>query len=507
MNKGIVAAGHPITGEAASEVLKAGGNAFDAAISAMFCACLAEPALASLGGGGFFMALPKDSRPYLLDFFVHSPSKPKDLNDIDYRTFICDFGSTQQEFVVGTGTSAVPGCVKGIFDIADQFASMPMTELIQPAVDVLKEGIVVNDMQSLILEVLAPIYVNPTMSKLFESQIEPGTIIKSGEVIRYPDYIDLLETLAIEGEDLFYRGEIAKAIHELSNSGGLITYDDMVNYTAKIRKPLQVEFKQNTVFLNPPPSSGGILIALGLTYLNSINLNQAKQGSAGHIKAVFDALVGLDQLDGEIFHGSNLDLQELSRMYFQTLQKHKQSPSGTTHISIIDNERNAVSVSVSNGEGCGSMIPGTSVMMNNMMGEHDVNPHGLANWRRNTRLSSHMSPSVAVDRDNNLISLGSAGSNRIPTATLQVLMNLIQYRTSAEEAVLNPRIHVHQGEIYLENLPEFSQFGDFFREYDNTTLFPDRNFYFGGVQAARRSGRNIEGCGDVRRGGVAVFVE
>ena len=159
-------------------------------------------------------------------------------------------------------------------------------------------------------------------------------------------------------------------------------------------------------------------------------------------------------------------------MYFQTLQNHVQSPNGTTHISIIDSERNAVSVSVSNGEGCGSMIPGTSVMMNNMMGEHDVNPRGLADWHRNARLSSLMSPSVSVDRDYSLISLGSAGSNRIPTAMVQVLMDLIQYRASVEQAVLNPRIHVHQGNIYLENLPEFTQLADFFSRLRQHHFFP-----------------------------------
>ena len=220
MSKGIVTAGHPKTAEAASEVLKAGGNAFDAAISALFSASLVEPALASLGGGGFLMSLPKDSQPVLLDFFVHSPSKTKNLDDIDYRAFICDFGSTQQEFVIGSGTSAVPGYVKGIFEIAERFSSMPMTELIQPAISLLKEGIVITEIQSRIIGVLAPIYLNSTMSDMFESKLEPGTTIKAGEVIHYPDYVDLLETLAIEGEDLFYRGEIAKAIHELSYSGG-----------------------------------------------------------------------------------------------------------------------------------------------------------------------------------------------------------------------------------------------------------------------------------------------
>ena len=158
------------------------------------------------------MSLPKDSPPgVLLDFFVHSPSEPKNLNDIDHRAFICDFGSTQQEFVIGSGTSAVPGFVKGIFEIAERFSSMPMTELIQPAISLLKEGIVLSELQSRIIGVLAPIYVNSTMSDMFESKLEPGTTVKAGEVVHYPDYIDLLETLAIEGQDLFYRGRNCKS--------------------------------------------------------------------------------------------------------------------------------------------------------------------------------------------------------------------------------------------------------------------------------------------------------
>ncbi len=507
MNKGIVTAGHPKTANAAAEILRAGGNAFDAAIAAIYTASVVEPALASLGGGGFLMALPKNSKPKLFDFFVQTPSKPKELHELDYRSFMCDFGSTQQEFVIGSATSAVPGCVKGIFEIAKQYSSIPMKELIQPAIDVLKEGVIVTEIQALIIDVLSPIYLNPSVRKNFESRLNPGTTAKEGEFISFPGQIDLLETLAIEGQDLFYRGEIAKSIDESSNSGGLIKYDDMVNYQVEIRTPLQVEFNHDTVFLNPPPSNGGMLIALGLTGLNSMSLGLMSPGSLKHFKALFDTFVSLDKLDQHTINEYEKTVPGLMNIYFETLQNHIRSPGGTTHISIIDRQQNAASVSVSNGEGCGTLIPGTSVMLNNMMGEEDVNPHGLKIWPRNTRLSSLMSPTIAIGKTNDLLSIGSAGSNRIPNTLMQVLVNLLQYRTPVEQAVLYPRIHVYQGEIYLENLPEYPQIAEYFRNFTNITLFPERNFYFGGVQASKRAKRSVEGCGDVRRGGVTVIVE
>ena len=506
MNKGIVTAGHERTATAAAEILRSGGNAFDAAIAAMYATCIAEPALASLGGGGFLMAFQRDSAPILFDFFVQTPHRHKPPDEIDSRSFICDFGSAQQEFMIGSGTSAVPGYVKGIFEVAQRYSTMPMTELVQPALDLLNDDIVVNEMQAHIFKILTPIYLSLDARDIYESRKNPGNTIEPGETIHFPQYTDLLETLAIEGMDLFYRGEIAKAIHEISQQGGLVDYSDMAAYSVELRTPLKVHYSGYDVFLNPKPSSGGILIALGLTRLNALDMRSRDFGTLAHLTAMLETMAACNKVSENPEHGEcDLDT-ELKAIYRKILDSHAQATRGTTHISVIDRFQNAVSVSVSNGEGCGTLIPGTPVMMNNMLGEHDVNPDGLLDWPANTRLSSMMSPTVAMSHEGGLIATGSGGSNRIPTAIQQVLVNLIDFGMSVEDAVRAPRLHHHQGASFLENLFNASVIEQFSASYPNCTHFDRRDVYFGGVHTAKYCNGDIEGFGDDRRGGVAIAV-
>lgn len=507
MNKGIVTAGHPKTANSAAEILSAGGNAFDAAIAALYTVCVAEPALASLGGGGFMMASPSDSRPVLFDFFVQTPRQHKDIEDISTEAFICDFGDTQQEFIIGAGTSAVPGCVKGIFEVAASYATMPMRELIGPTLELLKQGIEVNEMQAHVLRILAPIYLSGTARQIFESTQCPGQTVQAGEKIFFPQYADLLESLAAEGDDLFYRGEIAKSVDDVGRSGGQVTYDDMAAYQVELRDPLKVRYKDYTLLLNPPPSNGGILIGLAISRLADLNLGQHEFGSSGHLNAVLETLKRCGQLEDEpsLDAGAGFDAQ-LLEIYRANRHSRLLAPRGTTHISIIDRDRNAVSVSVSNGEGCGTMIPGTSVMLNNMMGEHDVNPHGLTEWPRTRRLSSLMSPTVAVGKTGTQIAVGSGGSNRIPAVVQQVLINLVEFGMPVEDAVLAPRMHYHHSSAYAENLFDNPDLQQILERAGRATIFNKRDIFFGGAHTARRQGDTVEGFGDIRRGGVWVEV-
>lgn len=503
MNKGIVTAGHEKTASAAAEVLRDGGNAFDAAIAAMYAASIAEPALASLGGGGFVMACRHDENPVLHDFFVQTPHKHRNLENLDARTFLCDFGSAQQEFVIGSGTSAVPGYVRGIFEISHRYSTMPMSELIQPALAMLEEGIVVNDMQAHIFEILSPIYLNEAAREIYESRRNPGNTIESGERIYFPKLSDLLETLAIEGDDLFYRGEIAHAINAIAENGGLVEYSDLVHYKVEMRHPIRARHGGCRVFLNPAPSSGGILIALKLSRLGRLNPRSWKFGTQDHLAAILGTLIACDSL-GEKDAG-DLD-SDLMAIYRHITTRHPRAPRGTTQISIIDKQQNAVSVSVSNGEGCGTLIPGTAIMMNNMMGEHDVNPDGLTGWPSDTRLSSMMAPTIARSGQDRLIAIGSGGSNRIPAAIAQVLINLIDFGMPVEHAVRAPRLHYHKGEAYYEDLFEPSAIQPVIDRCRNKKRFENRDVFFGGVHTAMWCNGDVEGFGDDRRNGIAIKV-
>ncbi len=506
MNKSIVTAGHPKTAAAAAQILSAGGNAFDAAIAALFTVCVAEPALASLGGGGFLLASPSNSRPLVFDFFVQTPGEHKAPDDVSTEKFLCDFGDTQQEFIIGTGTSAVPGMVKGIFEVHSRLASMPMSELIQPAIQFLKEGIEINEMQAHVLRILTPIYLSGVARDIFESQLKPGFTVQSGETTFFPDYDDLLESLAIEGEALFYRGEIAQSIAELGHQGGQLRYDDMTAYQVELREPLQVRYKQHQLLLNPPPSSGGIMIGLAMSRLAAHNLSMEQFGSSAHLSTVLQTLGACSQLDEDRSSGNAADFDRgLLDIYHANQQW--LAPNGTTHISIIDRDRNAVSVSVSNGEGCGTMIPGTSVMLNNMMGEHDVNPYGLTAWPRRRRLSSMMSPTIAVDDSGTLIAVGTGGSNRIPAVIQQVLLNLLDFNMSVQDAVQAPRIHYHQHSAYGEDLFGNPQLLQILKTAGDATIFKKNDIFFGGAHTAKQRDGAVEGFGDTRRGGVWIEVQ
>ena len=209
---GVIAAGHPETVRAARSVLEAGGNAFDAAIAALGAACIAEPILASLGGGGFLLAHTENNNT-LYDFFVQTPGQQKPEADLDFYPIHADFGAATQEFHIGRGSIAVPGVVKGIFEIHRDLCSMPLDELLKPAIELARSGVEINPFQSYITKIISPILkATPEAQQLFSSPGRQDEIITETELFRLPELANTLENLCLEGEALFYQGEIAQQI-------------------------------------------------------------------------------------------------------------------------------------------------------------------------------------------------------------------------------------------------------------------------------------------------------
>ena len=436
-------------------------------------------------------------------FKLQPTTKPP--TEIDSRSFICDFGSTQQEFIIGAGTSAVPGYVKGIFEVAKRFSTLPMKDLITPALDILRDGIVVNDMQAHIFKILTPIYLSNQAKYIYESERNPGNTISANEKLFFPRLDDLLETLAIEGEALFYQGEIAKAIDEIGQVGGLIRYEDMVKYQVELRHPLEVAYQNHQLLLNPPPSNSGVILAIAMTHLNELNLGQYSFGSTDHLTHLLSVLKMCSNLDDASDYESSPE-SNLRDLYRSIRLLYPSASRGTTHISIIDRCQNAASISISNGEGCGTLIPNTAVMLNNMLGEHDVNPDGLTGWPTNRRLSSMMSPTIARGPNSSLIATGSGGSNRIPAILQQILVNLLSFNMSVESAVQSPRLHFYKGDAYAENLFGNPELLAILQRFGQATIFESHNVFFGGAHTAKRSDVATEGAGDVRRGGMSILV-
>ncbi|MFA7429689.1 MAG: gamma-glutamyltransferase [Rhodospirillaceae bacterium] len=486
-------------------MLEEGGNAFDAALAGFLAACVAEPVLASLGGGGFMLARPARERAAVYDFFVQTPRRFRAAEDCDFAAVTADFGSATQQFHCGWASAAVPGAVRGVFAVHSDLGHIPLAEVAAPALEMARRGTAVNAFQAYALTVVEPILRHtPACAVLFTGQ--DGSLLREGDSFAFPDFADMLDALVHEGPDLFYRGEIARAVADAcAEHGGHLGMDDFAAYAIHMRPPLEVRMGNAVLHTNPPPSTGGILIAFALELLKEQGLDRMAWGGAEHRRLLATVMEATNaaRLEAETLDAETLLAPELVEAYRARITGQPKAFRGTTHISVIDATGNACALSVSNGEGNGCVIPGTGIVLNNMLGEEDLNPQGWHAWPGSTRLSSMMAPSLLLHDDGTETALGSGGSNRIRTALVQVLSNLTDFGLPLEKAVARPRIHAEAGRLSAEvDLPDVLR-----PEWPEIDVWPDINLFFGGVHVARRTHNGgLEGFGDPRRGGVAEVV-
>ena len=511
--RGIVASGHRETSTAAARVLQGGGNAFDAVLAGLCAATVAEPMLVSLGGGGFLIARPADAPSRVYDFFCNTPGTRRHSSDLDFYPFAADFGGVEQEFHIGMGSMAVPGVVAGLFAAHEDLGRIPLREVVLPAVELAKGGVQVNEFQAEVIQVLQPIYqASPHALELYSVPGEPGRLLTAGQRQCFPGLADSLESLAREGRDLFYHGDFSKrVVADCREKGGQLSSEDFSTYDVERRRPVRFGFRGAQMDSNPPPSIGGGLIAfaLGLMDHESAGLRNADWGSFEHLISVVRAMRGAAALrettqDEDGFSDGLLEriLRPETLAHWRSLPNEQLFSRGTTHISVVDSEGNLASLTASNGEGCGYLIPDTDIMMNNMLGEEDLNPRGFHRWKPGTRLASMMSPTLAQLADGRRLALGSGGSNRIRSAITQVLVNVVDFELPLLEAVAAPRVHLEKGKLSVED--EISEavlkkLGEIVEELEP---WGRRNLFFGGVHVVGISpdGR-LQGCGDPRRAG------
>jgi len=513
---GAIAAGHPQTAKAGTLMLEEGGNAFDAILAAMCAACVCEPVLASFGGGGFLLSHAHDSDPVLYDFFTQTPKKRRD--NPEFYPILADFGTVTQEFHIGRGSTATPGLIKGLFDAHDDLGSLPMDMIVAPAIDLARNGVTVNALQASIFDIVEAIYVASEDSKaLYGSPSQPGHLLRDGEMQRNPDTANLLEALAKDGSELFYTGDIARLIEaDCWDNGGHLNMADLRDYRVHKRTPLRVDYARSHFYTNPAPSTGGLLIAFALELVKNAGLRDLSFGSRDHIERLSQimALTNKARIDAALVDGAEqAQLKMLDQDFLQSYRRHilgrPTALRGTTHISAIDKFGNSAALTLSNGEGCGHILPGTGVMLNNMLGEEDINPHGFNQWPQDTRMCSMMSPTLLLRDDGINVALGSGGSNRIRTAVLQVLVNLLEFNMSLEQAVAAPRMHYERGLLNLEPGFDPHALESLPAHVPDYKVWDQQNLFFGGVHSVRanlETGR-FDGVGDARRGGAAIIID
>lgn len=509
---GAVAAGNPVTAEAAAEILRYGGNAFDAALAALFTACISEPVLCSLAGGGFLLARPAGQAPVLLDFYGQTPRRVPAVDEIDFLPVEVDFGSARQEFHIGQGAVATPGVPAGLIAMHKELGRLPLADIAAPAVRHAEVGVPIDPLQAFILDAVAPIFLwSDEARALYESRAEPGETLRAGERLSMPKLADLLRRLVAHGTDVLLTGDPARALADVQIAGGgALTAADLAGYRPQWRVPLSVELADAVVATNPPPSSGGALIAFALRLLQGSTDSLSAETIARTMAATNLArrrgglmLETTDECVAALLNDATV------AEYRGLLDGRALKTGGTTHFSVVDRAGNAAALSVSNGEGCGHFWPGTEIMLNNMLGEEDTNPQGFFNWRADSRISSMMAPTIVTRADGSVVVLGSGGSNRIRSAILQVLVNLLRHDMNLSEAVTAPRLHAEGGTLNLEPGFDAAVADTLTTEFEHVAQWPERNFFFGGVHAVAfdPTSGGFEAAGDPRRGGVGMVVE
>ncbi|QLL14231.1 gamma-glutamyltransferase [Pseudomonas chlororaphis] len=527
---GAVAAPNQYGADVAAQVLKKGGNAVDAAVATAFTLAVTYPEAGNIGGGGF-MTLFIDGKPYFLDYRETAPkAATRDM-------YLNEKGEVIENLsLVGARAAGVPGTVMGLWEAHKKFGKLPWSELITPAVGYAKNGFKVADKQYQYRE---------DALKLFKDSTNFGDYfgsMKAGETFRQPELAATLERIADQGVKEFYEGKTADLlVAQMQADKGLITKQDLQDYKVAWREPLQVNWRGNTLYTAPPPSSGGVALAQLMTIkeertadFKGVELNSAKYI---HLLAEIEKRVFADRADylGDPAF-SDVPVKQLTDPAYLKKRAAEINPTAisptekvrpglerhqTTHFSIVDADGNAVSntYTLNWDYGSGVVVKGAGFLLNDEMDDFSAKP-GVANAfgvvggdanaiAPGKRMLSSMSPSL-VTRDGKVtLVLGTPGGSRIFTSIFQVLNNLYDFNLPLEKAVAAQRVH-HQllpkDTLYYDAYAPLSgKVADELKAMGYT--LEDQGWEMGDIQAIRVTGSQLETASDPRGRGVGKVVK
>jgi gamma-glutamyltranspeptidase/glutathione hydrolase len=528
INGGCVATTDPRSALAGAEIFQRGGNAADAAVASAFAACVAEFSLVSIGGAGIATVRPpareraagaRDAISY--DFFSVAPGLGRpapDPHDLELLPVTIDFGVAKQTFHCGSASAAVPGLVAGLGHIWKKHGRLPWAELLQPAVRLAKAPLTLSGELWEVARIVASVFeVSPETRAVF---LPDGRFDNIRGWVQ-ADLATTLERLAEAGADDFYRGDIARQFaQDQKERGGLITPEDLSSYQVLELEPRKVRYRDAVVALPPGPSWGGRLIAYALALLADVDLAAAGRRTPDYMASLAEVMRAADRARRE--HSRDLDaladpeVIEHGRAQVRAALRRNEAispvdslPGGmpcTSQISAVDPEGMAVAITISTGVGSGTMVRGTGILLNNMLGEQDLNPDGFHKRPPGARMSTMMSPCIVERPNGGHMALGSAGSNRIRSAVLQAVSNWVDFGLSPHECVNNPRMHFENDILQVEE-PEVGLTEQLIARGYEVIPWPKINLYFGGANAARlTSDGTLSGSGDRRRQGACELV-
>lgn len=534
--KGAVASGNAQSTHIAAEVLRAGGNAVDAAVAGVFASFVSEVVLTNPGAGGVGLVHEPSGAIRAFDFFSTAPglghAAPPPVEQLDFRRITIDFGNAASDYWIGRGAVAVPSIIKGMEVLHARYGRMPWRELVLPAARLAREGVCISPMHRMLFGIIKCIMTDtPEMAAACGGA---DNYLSTMDRFRIPQLAPTLEHLAHAGPEDFYTGDIARAIvADQRTRGGLMTLRDLAEYRVLELEPHRIPFEGWTVATMPLPSLGGTMVAVMLSLWEALADRQGHPapGSAARahrwgvvIEAVNSARDLVEQHAAAGANAPQLVEAMVDHLRWPAENAIREGrpwratppprvPGNTTHISTVDADGLAVSVTQSAGESAGFMVPGLGLMMNNMMGEGDLHHEGFHRKPPGTRLRTMMAPTIAIHHqngaqaDDHVVAYGSGGSTRIRSAISQFTSMMIHDDLSIREAVDALRVHYEDGRIRLEG-PQLPELADRLHAmgYD-VQVFPGRSAYFGGVHAARYDRpRRFTAYGDPRRDGLGEVV-
>lgn len=516
---------------AGARMASAGGNAVDAAVASALAAVVTHPGMCSLGGGCFLLVLPPGGPAVAVDGGLEMPGRGlprRRLGGPAPRIRLAFAGGV--ETVVGPASVATPGLLAGCAAASGRWGRLPWAALVEPARERAERGFPLPEAcHRFLVHAHDAVYGrDPRSHRALHD--DGGELLEPGDTVRVEGLAGSLATIAREGADAFYRGELAGRIADhVRRSGGILTRRDLESYRPDVRRPLELRMDGWTMATNPPPAVGGALLGAllrrmegeprdGWTARAVARLVEAQREVFGDLRP---RLLRSDDLAAEARRpaggrdgggAGGAAGPGTGQGGVADPEAGDRDPAGgpgsgggagdvspsTLHVSAVDADGLACSVTLSDGYGSGVMPPGTGIWLNNALGEAELNRRGWHGLEPGTRLTSDMAPTVARDDRGSVLALGTPGAGRIPSILAQTLLSHLRLGLPLAEAVERPRLHVEADEPRVVAEPGLP--------LDQVELpvrrLPERSIAFGGVAAVlRRDGPRLEAAGDPRRGG------
>ncbi|WP_336517527.1 gamma-glutamyltransferase [Pollutibacter soli] len=476
-SKGAVVTAHPLASEVGIRILKSGGNAVDAAIAVQLALAVVYPGAGNIGGGGFMVGYLQDGKKIAVDYRESAPAAAHRDMYIDK-----DGNALTEKSQNGHLASGIPGTVAGLF-FSHRYAKLPFRDLIAPAILLAEKGFVITKSEASSLNRHRDAFIRyNTVVPVFVKE----TSWKEGDTLIQKDLANTLKRIRDKGAAGFYEGETANLIvAEMKRGNGIITNADLKNYKVRERIPVEFTYNGYTILSMPLPSSGGIILQQTLTMISGKNIAEKGFLSADAVQLVTEterrAYADRAEYLGDIDKVKVPVKQLVSKSYLEKrmadYQPDKAGNSSeikagiptpeseeTTHLSVVDQWGNAISVTttLNGGYGSGTVVSGAGFLMNNEMDDFSIKPgvpnmYGALGNENNAiaagkRMLSSMTPTIVLKNNQPYLVVGTPGGTTIPTSVLQTIMNVIDFNLSVSDAVNKPKFH-HQwmpDEIFVE---------------------------------------------------------